>query len=228
VTDIAIDDVRERQARLEQIVADLLAEAKRRGASAAEAAASGDTGFDATVRLGQVETVEHTRDSGLGITVYFGQRKGSASTSDLSLAAVRDAVAAASAIATHTQEDQCAGLADRERMATEVPDLDLYHPWAISVEDAISLAVECEEAARGADARIVNSEGATVSTHSGTHVYGNSHGFVGGYPTSRHSLSCAVVGQDGDGMQRDYWWSTARAPADLDPAAAVGRRAKRK
>jgi PmbA protein len=225
VTDIAIDDVRERQARLEQIVADLLAEAKRRGASAAEAAASGDTGFDATVRLGQVETVEHTRDSGLGITVYFGQRKGSASTSDLSLAAVRDAVAAASAIATHTQEDQCAGLADRERMATEVPDLDLYHPWAISVEDAISLAVECEEAARGADARIVNSEGATVSTHSGTHVYGNSHGFVGGYPTSRHSLSCAVVGQDGDGMQRDYWWSTARAPADLDPAAAVGRRA---
>jgi PmbA protein len=225
VTDIAIDEVRERQARLEQIVADLLAEAKRCGATAAEAVASGDAGLEATVRLGEVETVEHTRDSGLGITVYFGHRKGSASTSDLSAVAVRDAVAAACAIATHTQEDLCAGLADRERMATELPDLDLYHPWALAVEDAIALAVECEDAARGADPRIINSEGATVSSHAGIHVYGNSHGFVGGYPTSRHSLSCAVVGQEGESMQRDYWWSTARSADDLESAAAVGRRA---
>jgi PmbA protein len=225
VTEIAIDDARERQARLEQIVADLLTEAKRCGATAAEAAASGDAGLEATVRLGEVETVEHTRDSGLGITVYFGHRKGSASTSDLSPDAVRDAVAAACAIATHTQEDPCAGLADAERMATEVPNLDLYHPWGVSVEDAIALGVECEDAARAADPRIVNSEGATVSTHSGIHVYGNSHGFVGGYPTSRHSLSCAVVGQEGETMQRDYWWSTARAAEDLESAAAVGRRA---
>jgi PmbA protein len=225
VTDIATDEVRERQARLEQIVADLLAEAKRCGATAAEAAASGDAGLEATVRLGEVETVEHTRDSGLGITVYCGHRKGSASTSDLSAVAIRDAVAAACAIATHTQEDPCAGLADRERMATELPDLDLYHPWALAVEDAIALAVECEDAARGADPRIINSEGATVSSHAGIHVYGNSHGFVGGYPTSRHSLSCAVVGQEGESMQRDYWWSTARSADDLESAAAVGRRA---
>jgi PmbA protein len=225
VTEIGINDTRERQARLEQIVADLLAEAKRCGATTAEAAASGDAGLEATVRLGEVETVEHTRDNGLGITVYFGHRKGSASTSDLSPGAVRDAVAAACAIATHTQEDPCAGLADPERMATELPELDLYHPWALSVEDAIALAVECEDAARSTDPRIVNSEGATVSTHAGIHVYGNSHGFVGGYPTSRHGLSCAVVGQGGGSMQRDYWWSTARSAEDLDSASAVGRRA---
>ncbi len=225
MTESAPDDTAERLARLEQIVADLLAEAKQRGATAAEAAASSDAGLEASVRLGEVETVEHTRNNGLGITVYFGNRKGSASTSDLSPAAVRDTVAAACTIATHTQEDPCAGLAPPERMAESIPDLDLYHPWGISVEDAIALAIECEDAARDADPRIVNSEGATVSTHAGIHVYGNSHGFVGGYPSSRHGLSCAVVGQEGESMQRDYWWSSARSPADLDPAAEVGRRA---
>lgn len=225
MTEIAPNDTAERLARLEQIVADLLAEAKARGASAAEAAASSDSGLEATVRLGEVETVEHTRNNGLGITVYFGHRKGSASTSDLSPTAVRDAVAAACAIATHTQEDPCAGLAPPELLAKSIPDLDLYHPWPISVEDAIALAIECEDAARDADPRIVNSEGATVSTHAGIHVYGNSQGFVGGYPSSRHGVSCAVVAQEGESMQRDYWWSSARAAADLEPAAEVGRRA---
>jgi PmbA protein len=172
-----------------------------------------------------VETVEHTRGNGLGITVYMGHRKGSASTSDLSPAAVRDAVAAACAIASHTQEDPCAALADRQRMATQVPDLDLHHPWELQVEDAIGLAIECEDAARAADPRIVNSEGASVTSHAGIHVYGNSHGFVGGYPTSNHGLYCAVVGQEGEGMQRDYWWSSARAASDLESAASVGRRA---
>ncbi len=225
MTEIATNDTHERQARLEHVVEDLLAEAKRQGASAAEAVASSGAGLETTVRLGEVETVEHTRGNGLSITVYMGHRKGSASTSDLSSTAVRDAVGAACAIAAHTQEDRCAGLADPGRIASEIPDLDLYHPWGLQVEDAIGLAVECEDAARVTDPRIVNSEGASVSTHTGVHVYGNSHGFVGGYPTSRHSLSCAVIGQDNEGMQRDYWWSSALAAEDLESAASVGRRA---
>jgi PmbA protein len=225
VTEIDSNDIHERRAHLEQIVEDLLAEARRHGATAAEAAASTNAGLETSVRLGEVETVEHTRDNGLGITVYLGHRKGSASTSDLGSAAVRDTVAAACAIASHTQEDTCAGLADRRRIATEIPELDLYHPWSLQVEDAIGLAIECEEAARATDTRIVNSEGASVSSHAGIHVYGNSHGFVGGYPTTRHGLSCAVVGQEGASMQRDYWWTAARCAEDLSSAAAVGRRA---
>ncbi len=225
MTEIATNDTHERQARLEHVVEDLLAEAKRQGASAAEAIASSGAGLETTVRLGEVETVEHTRGNGLSITVYMGHRKGSASTSDLSSTAVRDAVGAACAIAAHTQEDRCAGLADPGRIASEIPDLDLYHPWGLQVEDAIGLAIECEDAARVTDPRIVNSEGASVSTHTGVHVYGNSHGFVGGYPTSHHSLNCAVIGQDNEGMQRDYWWSSALAAEDLESAASVGRRA---
>jgi len=225
VTEITANDIRERQARLEQIVEDLLAEARRLGATAAEAAASTNSGLETAVRLGEVETVEHTRDSGLGITLYLGHRKGSASTSDFGPEAVRDAVAAACAIASHTQKDPCAGLANPRHMAAEIPDLDLYHPWALQVEDAVDLAIECEEAARAADKRIVNSEGASVSSHAGIHVYGNSLGFVGGYATTRHSLSCAVVGQEDASMQRDYWWSAARCAQDLDSAESVGRRA---
>ncbi|WP_089727853.1 metalloprotease PmbA [Candidatus Thiosymbion oneisti] len=225
MTTIATDDIGERQARLEQIVADLLAEAKRRGASAAEATAGTSAGLEARVRLGTVETLEHTRSNGLGITVYMGNRKGSAGTSDLDPAAVRDTVAAACTIASHTQEDPCAGLATPQRMATRIPDLDLFHPWDLQVEAAIDLALECEEAARVEDARIVNSEGAAVTSHAGVHVYGNSHGFIGGYPSSRHGLSCAVVGREGASMQRDYWWSSARCAGDLESAAAIGRRA---
>ena len=215
----------ERQARLQQIIDDLLKEAKRQGASDAEASVGSSAGLDVTVRLGEVETVEHTRDNGLGITVYFGHRKGSASTSDLSPAAVRDAVKAACTIAEHTQEDRCAHLADADLLATEFPDLDLCHPWGVTVEQAIELAVACEDAARAYDPRIVNSEGASLSTSFGVHVAGNTRGFMGGYPTTRHSLNCAVIGQDGDVMQRDYWWTSARCAADLDPARTVGERA---
>jgi PmbA protein len=219
------DDTRERLARLQATIDDLLSEAKRRGASAAEAVVSGSAGLEVGVRLGEVETVEHTRDNGLGITVYFGQRKGSASTSDLSPDAVREAVRAACAIANHTQPDPCAGLADPERLATQLPDLDLYHPWDLPVEEAIRLAVACEDAARDTDPRITNSEGTSLSSHSGVQVYGNSLGFIGGYPSTRHGLSCAVIAQEGESMQRDYWWTSARAAADLDDPAAVGRRA---
>ncbi|MBK1721581.1 metalloprotease PmbA [Thiocystis violacea] len=220
-----IEETGERLARLQGIIEDLLKEAERQGASAAEASVGSSSGLEVSVRLGEVETVEHTRDNGLGITVYFGHRKGSASTSDLSPAAVRDAVRAACAIAEHTQEDRCAHLADPDLLATEVPDLDLCHPWSIEVAQAIELAVACEDAARAYDPRIVNSEGASLSTSFGLHVAGNSNGFMGGYPTTRHSLNCAVIGQQGDMMQRDYWWTTARAAMDLDPARTVGERA---
>ncbi|MBK1695178.1 metalloprotease PmbA [Chromatium weissei] len=219
------EDTAERLARLQDIIEDLLKEAKRQGASAAEASVGSSAGLDVAVRLGEVETVEHTRDNGLAIAVYFGHRKGSASTSDLSPAAVRDAVKAACVIASQTQEDRCAHLAPPELLATHFPDLDLYHPWSITVEDAIALAVTCEDAARSYDARIVNSEGASLSSHSSIHVVGNSHGFIGGYPTTRHSLDCAVIGQDGDQMQRDAWWTSARCAQDLEFASQVGERA---
>lgn len=212
-------------AQLQQIVHELLAEARHQGASAAEAAVSDDAGLAVTVRLGEVETVERTADHSLGVTVYFGQRKGSASTTDLSPQAVRETVTAACRIARHTSEDPYSGLPPAELMAQDVPDLDLYHPWGIGVDQAIALSCACEDAARAYDARIENSEGATLSTHAGQFVYGNSHGFVGGYPTSRHSLSCAVVARAGDSMERDYWYTNSRAPEELEDAAAVGRQA---
>lgn len=221
----ASDDPPRRLAQLRETVQMILDEAARQGATAAEAAASSRAGLEVGVRLGEVETVEHTRDNGLGVTVYFGHRKGSASTSDMRPQALREAVAAACAIARYTQEDPCAALADAGRICREVPDLDLYHPWPITPEQAIETAIVCEDAARHCDPRIANSEGASLSSYWGLQVYGNSHGFIGGYPTTRHGLSCSVIGENGHGMQRDHWWSSARAPQDLDEAAAIGRRA---
>ena len=210
---------------LRQLVVDILDEAKRQGASAAEAGVNSESGLSVTVRLGEVETVEHNRDKGLGVTVYFGQRKGSASTSDFSREAIRETVAAACAVARYTAEDPCAGLADAALMARDIPDLDLHHPWDLSAEQAIDLAQSCEAAGRGLDKRITNSEGATVSSHAGYRVYGNSHGFLGAYPSSRHSVSCALIADDGHGMQRDYWYTVARDSAELEAARSVGRRA---
>lgn len=220
-----MNDLRKRQSELEQMVGKLLDSAKVQGATAAEAAVSRDSGFGVSVRMGEVETVERTRDNALGVTVYFGQRKGTASTSDFSHEAIEETVKAACNFARYTSEDSCSGLADAELMATDIPDLDLYHPWGIEVDDAIALALRCEDAARAEDPRITNSEGADVNSHSGLHVYGNSHGFVGGYPTSRHSLSCSVLGQQGDSMERDYWYTSARCSDDLEAAEAVGKRA---
>ena len=215
----------EQIARLEGVVADLLQEAKKQGADAAEAGVSTQTGLSVTVRLGETETIEHTSDNGLGITVYFGHRKGSANTTDLRPEAIRESVAAACRIARYTSEDPAAGLADPELLAKDVPDLDLFHPWEIDAEQAAAIARECEDAARAADPRITNSEGATLYTQRSGFIYGNSHGFVGGYPTSRHSLSCAVIAQQGDDMQRDYWYDSSRVAEDLAAAAAIGRRA---
>jgi PmbA protein len=212
-------------AQLEQVVEDLLHEARQQGADAAEAGVSAQTGLSVTVRLGETETIEHTSDNGLGITVYFGQHKGSASTTDLRPAAIRESVAAACRIARHTSDDPAAGLADAELMARDAPDLDLYHPWALTADEAAAIARRCEDAARALDARITNSEGATLYTQRSAFVYGNTHGFIGGYPTTRHSLSCAVIAQQGDEMQRDYWYDSSRVPTDLDDPTAIGRKA---
>ena len=213
------------QRRLEALVSAILDEARAQGASTAEAGVSVDSGLSVSVRMGDVETVEYHRDHGLGVTVYFGRRKRSASSSDLGTQAVKETVRAACAIARFTAEDDCAGLADPDLMATEIPDLDLCHPWDLTAERAIEIALECEAAARDADARIINSEGAGVTTHQGLRVYGNSHGFVGGFNETRHSISCAVVGQDGQGMQRDYWYTMARDRHALEASTEVGRRA---
>ena len=214
-----------RRRGLEDIVRRALAEAKRLGASAAEAGIGTSTGLDVNVRLGEVETIEHTRDRALDVTVYFGHRKGSASTTDFALEAVCETVAAACGIARHTSEDECNGLADAALMATELPDLDLHHPWALGPEQAIELATEAEDAARAVDRRITNSEGAAVNRHEGEHVYGNSHGFLAGCPSTRHGISCVLIAEEGGGMQRDHWFSTSRDPGALEAPAAIGRRA---
>lgn len=213
------------QAELEELVSAALAEAKRQGASACEAGASVDIGLSVNVRRGEVDTLQHHRDRSLGVTVYFGNRKGSASSADFRAASVLETVKAACDIARYTSEDPCQGLADPALLAKDIPDLDLYHPWGLEAEAAIALAKECEGTALAADSRIVNSDGADVSTHTGMRVYGNSHGFLAGYAASRHSLSCRVVGKHGEQMQRDYWYSSARNAGELEAAQSVGRRA---
>jgi PmbA protein len=210
---------------LEATVTLVLEEARRQGASQCEADASLQRGLNATVRLGEVDTVEYQRDRGLGVTVYFGRRKGSASTADLSAAAVRATVAKACAIARYTAEDACAGLADPENLAREIPDLDLFHPWRLEPDTAVGLARSCEAAGLAVDARIANSEGASVGEQRGVRVYGNSHGFLSGYASTSNTVSCVLLAQQGEDMQRDYWYSTARDPAELEDPAAIGRRA---
>ncbi len=216
------------QTDLEAIIARALDESRVLGATQAEAAVSQDTGLSVGVRLGEVETLEQQRDRSMGITVYFGQRKGSASTADFSLQAVSATVAKACSIARFTALDDCAGLAEPELMATTVIDLNLSHPWDLSADQAIEIAKTCEAAALAFDTRISNSEGASVSSHQGLHVYGNTHGFVGGYPTTSHSLSCVVLAGSGDEMQRDYWYSSTRDWQELEKAESIGRESARR
>jgi PmbA protein len=200
-----------------------LEEARVLGATQAEAAISMDVGLSVSVRLGEVETIEYQRDRGMAVTVYLGTRKGSASTSDLGDAALRETVAKACSIARFTAEDACAGLADPDTLATEIPDLDLAHPWDIEPERACEIALACEAAAMAVDRRITNSEGAAVGSHRGVRAYGNSLGFLAAYPGTLHSLSCAVLGSSGEQMERDYWYSTARDWRELESAESVGR-----
>ncbi|MEQ1601399.1 MAG: metalloprotease PmbA [Methylophilaceae bacterium] len=199
--------------------------AKAAGASHAEAEINLGFGQNVSVRLNETETIEYNRDKGVSVSVYFGQQRGNASTSDLSPQALQETVQAACNIARYTAQDAFCGLADPELLATTFPELDLHHPWPISVEQAIELAKECEAAARDVDSRITNSEGASVSTYEGLFAYANSLGFSGGYPSSRHGFSCSVIAEDGENMQRDYWYSSARSAEDLDSAQFVGRRA---
>ena len=208
--------------QIKQMSEDVLKVAKRLGASSAEAELSLSIGQNVSVRMGAVENIEYNRDKGMSVTVYFGKQKGHASTSDMSPQALADTVAAACNIAKYTAQDEFCGLADAGLMATDIQDLDLHHPWDISVDEAIEIAKSCEAAALAVDPRITNSEGASVSTGTGFFAYSNSHGFTGGYSSSRHGISCSVIAESDANMQRDYWYSTARAAEDLQSAADIG------
>ena len=218
-------ELEKEEIRLQALTEEILAEAARQGADACEVGVSLNTGLSASVRMGDVETVEFNRDQGFGITVFLGKKKGSASTSDGSHEAIKETVKAAIDIASYASEDPCAGLADKELMARELPELDLYHPWNMNAEEAIDLALACENAGRQYSKRIANSEGASVNSHQGCRVYGNSHGFIGSYISSRHSLSAVLIGLDGEEMQRDYWYTLARNARDMEAAIQVGEKA---
>jgi len=213
------------QQALEQVVERALALARAGGATAAEAAVGVSTGLSVTVRLGEVETLEYQRDRSLGVTVYSGQRKGSASTANLAPAAVEETIRKALSIASFTADDEYAGLPDAALMAGRLPDLDLSHPWELEASEAVELARRCEAAGLAHDARIRNSEGASVATHRRLRVFGNSHGFIGGYPSTSHSVSCVVLGQQNGDMQRDYWYTAARDWRALEDVESVGRKA---
>jgi PmbA protein len=210
---------------LREQVAKILEEASRQGASACEVSVSMEQGLSTTVRQREVETVEFNRDQGFGITLYVGQRKGSASTTGSGDEAVRETVAAALAIAKHASADEFAGLADPALMAQDVPDLDLYHPWQIAPDQAIELALSCEASAFATDKRILNADGTSLSTHQGCRGYGNSNGFIGAYCSSRHSLSCVMIAESDGQMQRDYHYDVSRVAGDLASAESIGRRA---
>lgn len=212
-------------ATLQQLAEDVLKHARDKGATACEVDVSEGFGQSVGVRCDEVETIEFNRDKGIGITIYAGQRKGYASTSDFSSQALRETVEAALDIARFTAEDDCAGLADAALMAKDGPDLDLYHPWALTVEDAIETARRCEQAAFDTSPLVSNSEGASVSTQQAHFVSANSLGFMGGYPTSRHYISCSVIAGEQESMQRDDWYTTRRSAAELDDPALVGRTA---
>ncbi|KAF1012384.1 MAG: Metalloprotease PmbA [Pseudomonas fluorescens] len=210
---------------LQEQVEQILAEARRQGATACEVAVSLEQGLSTSVRQREVETVEFNRDQGFGITLYAGQRKGSASTSASGPDAIRETVAAALAIARHTSEDDCSGLADAALMARDLKDFDLFHAWEITPEQAIEKALACEAAAFEADSRIKNADGTTLSTHQGCRVYGNSHGFIGGYASTRHSLSCVMIAEANGQMQRDYWYDVNRQGELLADPVSIGQRA---
>ncbi len=226
MSEVAINqDASRRQLdQLAELAEDVIRRARAAGASQAEVSASIDTGLSVNVRLGEVETVEHTRDRGFGLTVYFGQRKGSASTADLNADSIQATLDQACAIARYTEEDPASGLADAARMATQFPELDLWHPWTIDTAQAIALGQDIEAAGR-AHAGITNSEGASVQMGESLSVYANSHGFVGRERGTRHSLSLSLITGDEAGMQRDYWYDSVRSANDFMSAQALGDKA---
>ena len=209
-------------AALHEIVEFMLQESKARGATAAEAGLSVESGLSVTVRMGEVETIEHNRDRSLGLSVFIGKRKGSASTTDFSRQAIIDTVQAACDIARYTEEDPYAGLPEADLLAMTYPDLDLYHPWAVTADQAIEMTTQCEAKALNYDKRITNSEGSYLTSHQGYRVYANSLGFLGAYPSSRHSLGCTVIASEAERMERDYWYSVSRVADRLDELDRIG------
>ncbi|MGL4601439.1 MAG: metalloprotease PmbA [Plesiomonas sp.] len=218
----AVTQVTKQRQELESAVARALALAAKES-DAAEVAITKTTGLGVSTRLGEVENVEFNSDGALGITVYRNQCKGSASTTDLSEHAIRQTVAAALDIAKHTSPDPYSGPADKALMAFEIPDLDLFHPMHIDPDMAARYAIEAEKTALAADPRITNSDGAAFNSHYGVNVYGNSHGLLHSYPSSRHSLSCSMIGEQNGEMERDYSYTIARDAADLMSAEWVGQ-----
>jgi PmbA protein len=216
------------KADLTNIIDQVLTEAQKLGATEAEADIGTGAGLSVTVRMGEVDKLEHERDKGLGVTVYMDGQKGSASSSDFSQSALMDTVRAACDIARYASQDNCAGLADAELMAKSAPDLDLYHPWSITPEQAIDLATECETIARDFDVRINNSDGVVVSTYSGTHVYGNTHSFTGGWDWASHMIDCTMIAESERGMQRDGWYSKTRDQKDLQSVKAIAQEAAKR
>jgi PmbA protein len=216
------------EASLETVAAQAVELAKRLGADEAEAGVSYEEGLSVTVRMGEVESVERQRDRGLAITVYRDRKKGSASTTDFDSSSIEEIVRKALSIGSFTAADEYAGLADASLMAVDPPDLELYFPWDIDVEGATGLALRAEDAARALDPRIANSEGATVTSGAGRRAYANSHGFVGSYPSSSHSLSCSVVAKSPSSLERDYWYTVSRRAEDLDSPESVGEESARR
>ena len=213
--------------QLREFAQTALDHARALGASACECDVSEGFGLSVSVRKGAIDTLEHNRDKGLGVSVHFGARprvkRGHASTSDFSPAAIRQTVEAAAAIARHTAEDDCAGLPERGMLATGSPDLDLFHPWTISPEDAIDVALRCEAAAFALSPKLKNTEGTSVSAQHSQFVFANSLGFMQGYPTTRHSLGCSMIAEEKGQMQRDDWYSSSRVPERLADPVALGR-----
>jgi len=212
---------------LESHVRGALRRARQAGASDAEASAYSSQGLSVAVRLGEVETLEHMQDKGVGITVYMGQRKGNASSADLRQASIDACVDRALDIARYTQDDSSNGLADSELLATEFPDLDLWHPSAMDAGAAIERALACEEAGRD-DSRITNSEGASVNAGLGLGVYGNSHGFIGRSGGTRFGQTCILIAGEGNGMQRDHSYDSRRCLQDLEAPELTGKEAARR
>ena len=211
------------QDQLKQLARDVLAIAREQGATDASVEISEGSGLSVSVRKGNIETIEQNKDKGLGVTVYYGQRRGNANTSDFSPSSLKATVEAAWNIARFTAEDDCAGLPDAELLETDPRDLRLFYPWQISTEEAVELAKRCENAAFEVDRRVTNSEGASVYVQQSHFVGANSRGFIGGYPFSRHTISVAPIAGKGNQMQRDDWYTSSRDPRQLAQPEAVGR-----
>ncbi|MFU2059925.1 metalloprotease PmbA [Avibacterium volantium] len=219
--------LKQQEQELREAVSYAIDIATKAGASA-EVAVTKVNGLSVSTRLQEIENVEFNNDGALGISVYLGQQKGNASTSDLSPVAIKNAVEAALAIAKYTSPDDCAGLADRDLMAFDAPDLSLYHPADIDADQAATLALNAEKAALDYDERIVNSEGAAFNSHTGVRVYGNSYGMLQSYLSSRYSLSCSMIAGENDQLERDYEYTISRYPDKLENPAWVGENAAKK